>query len=101
MNMPGFDSQVLPIPNSDLPNIRRRESRIGLYSDHAATSFFIYLVNRGNRTFNRGNVATSNPFAELSAILPPLFMQRYFVLMIVAVAPGTLVGRLHQVSTII
>jgi hypothetical protein len=38
-------------------------------------------------------VVTSNPFAALSAILPPLFMQRYFVLMIVAVAPGTLVGR--------
>jgi len=44
-------------------------------------------------------VATSNPFAALSAILPALFMQRYFVLMTVAVAPGTLVGRLHQVNT--
>jgi hypothetical protein len=46
-------------------------------------------------------VVTSNPFATLSAILSPLFMQRYIVLMIVAVAPGTLVDRLHQGSTII
>ncbi len=42
-----------------------------------------------------------NPFAVRSAFLPPLAMQVYIALMIVAVALGTLVERLHQGSTTI
>lgn len=40
----------------------------------------------------------SNPFAELVAFLPPLFMQAYIVLMIVAVASGTIFDVLHKRS---
>jgi hypothetical protein len=40
----------------------------------------------------------SNPFAELSQFLPPLVMQVYVVLMIVAVAAGTLADILHKSS---
>ena len=38
---------------------------------------------------------TSNPFAELAVFLPPTAMQVYIVLMIVAVAVGTLLDMLH------
>ena len=41
---------------------------------------------------------TSNPFAELSVFLPPLAMQVYIVLMILAVAIGTLIDMLHKGS---
>ncbi len=41
---------------------------------------------------------TSNPFAELSVFLPPLVMQVYIVLMILAVAVGTLADMLHKGS---
>jgi hypothetical protein len=41
---------------------------------------------------------TSNPFAELSLFLPPLVMQVYIVLMILAVAIGTLADVLHKSS---
>jgi len=41
---------------------------------------------------------TSNPFAELAVFLPPLAMQVYIVLMIAAVAIGTLVDMLHKGS---
>jgi len=41
---------------------------------------------------------TSNPFAELTAFLPPLAMQVYVVLMILAVAIGTLIDMLHKGS---
>jgi hypothetical protein len=41
---------------------------------------------------------TSNPFAELAAFLPSLCMQAYIVLMIAAVAVGTLVDMLHKGS---
>ena len=40
----------------------------------------------------------TNPFAELSAWLPPLFMQFYVVLMILAVAAGTLADMVHKGS---
>ncbi len=40
----------------------------------------------------------SNPFAELAVFLPPLVMQVYIVLMIVAVAVGTLADMLHKNS---
>ncbi|MHB8453262.1 MAG: hypothetical protein ACYDDO_00935 [Acidiferrobacterales bacterium] len=40
-----------------------------------------------------------NSFAVRSVFLPPLAMQVYIALMIVAVAIGTLVERLHQGST--
>jgi hypothetical protein len=50
-------------------------------------------------TFEGNPIFTSNPFAELTAFLAPLFMQVYIVLMIIAVAVGTLVDRLHQGST--
>ena len=33
---------------------------------------------------------TSNPFAELSALIAPYFMQTYIVVMIVLVALGTI-----------
>jgi hypothetical protein len=41
---------------------------------------------------------TSNPFADLTVFLPPLVMQLYIVLMILAVAIGTLVDMLHKRS---
>ena len=41
---------------------------------------------------------TSNPFAELSASIPPAVMQAYVVLMIVLVAAGTLFDVVHKRS---
>ncbi len=41
---------------------------------------------------------TSNPFAELSASIPPAVMQAYVVIMIVLVAAGTLFDVLHKGS---
>lgn len=41
---------------------------------------------------------TSNPFADLTVFLSPLVMQVYIVLMILAVAIGTLVDMLHKRS---
>jgi hypothetical protein len=41
---------------------------------------------------------TSNPFADLTVFLPPLFMQVYVVLMILAVAAGTSIDMLHKGS---
>ena len=41
---------------------------------------------------------TSNPFADLTVFLPPLAMQVYIVLMIIAVAIGTLLDMLHKSS---
>ena len=41
---------------------------------------------------------TSNPFAELTVFLPPSAMQVYIVLMIIAVAIGTLLDMLHKRS---
>ncbi len=41
---------------------------------------------------------TSNPFADLTVFLPPLVMQVYIVLMIFAVAAGTLFDMLHKSS---
>ena len=46
-------------------------------------------------------MATSNPFDELSVFLPPLVVQVFIVLMIIAVVVGMLVGRLYQGSTLI
>ena len=42
---------------------------------------------------------TSNPFAELSALIPPTVMQVYVVIMIILVAGGTLFDILHKKST--
>ena len=41
---------------------------------------------------------TSNPFAELTVFLPPIAMQVYIVLMIVAVVVGTVLDMLHKSS---
>jgi hypothetical protein len=41
---------------------------------------------------------TSNPFANLTAFLPPLAMQTYIVLMLVAVVIGTLLDTYHKGS---
>ncbi len=41
---------------------------------------------------------TSNPFADLTVFLPPIAMQVYIALMIVAVALGTLADMLHKNS---
>lgn len=41
---------------------------------------------------------TSNPFADLTSFLPPLAMQSYIVLMIFAVAIGTILDMLHKNS---
>ena len=41
---------------------------------------------------------TINPFADLTVFLPPLFMQVYLVLMILAVAAGTSIDMLHKGS---
>jgi len=41
---------------------------------------------------------TSNPFAELTAFLPPIAMQVYIVLMIIAVFLGTVADMLHKSS---
>ena len=41
---------------------------------------------------------TSNPFAELSASIPPIVMQTYVVVMIILVAGGTLFDIVHKKS---
>ena len=41
---------------------------------------------------------TSNPFAELSVLVPPTVMQVYVVIMIILVAGGTLFDILHKKS---
>ena len=41
---------------------------------------------------------TSNPFAELSAFVPPAIMQTYVVAMILMVAGGTLLDIMHKKS---
>src|SRR6186713_2456721 len=41
---------------------------------------------------------TSNPFAELSASIPPAVMQTYVVVMILLVAAGTLFDVVHKKS---
>ena len=41
---------------------------------------------------------TSNPFAELSASLPPIAIQTYVVVMIILVAGGTLFDIVHKKS---
>ena len=41
---------------------------------------------------------TSNPFAELSAFVPPAVMQTYIVIMAVLVAVGTLFDIIHKRS---
>jgi hypothetical protein len=43
---------------------------------------------------------TGNPFADLGSFLPPLFMQAYIVLMVVAVLIGTLLDVHHKGSGI-
>src|SRR5215813_464245 len=45
-----------------------------------------------------GMMFTSNPFAELSASIPPAVMQAYVILMIVLVAAGTLFDIVHKGS---
>lgn len=41
---------------------------------------------------------TSNPFAELAAVIPPAVMQVYIVLMVVLVAGGTILDIIHKQS---
>jgi hypothetical protein len=41
---------------------------------------------------------TGNPFADLTVFLPPHVIQIYIVLMIFAVASGTLIDMLHKSS---
>ena len=41
---------------------------------------------------------TSNPFAELAAVIPPSVMQAYLVLMVILVAGGTILDVLHKKS---
>src|SRR5258708_20675808 len=41
---------------------------------------------------------TGNPFAELSAFVPPAIMQTYIVVMILMVAGGTLFDIMHKKS---
>jgi hypothetical protein len=43
-------------------------------------------------------VITSNPFAELAAVIPPSVMQAYLVLMVILVAGGTILDVLHKKS---
>jgi hypothetical protein len=56
-----------------------------------------------SRAFKIGTIQgvvmfTSNPFAELSAAVPPAMMQGYVVIMIVLVAVGTLIDIVHKGS---
>lgn len=39
---------------------------------------------------------TSNPFAELAAVIPPAVMQAYVVLMVILVAGGTIMDMIHK-----
>ncbi len=41
---------------------------------------------------------TSNPFAELAAVIPPAAMQGYVVLMVLLVAAGTILDLMHKKS---
>ena len=44
---------------------------------------------------------TSNPFAELSASIPPTIMQTYIVVMVVLVVGGTLYETWHKMTSMI
>lgn len=41
---------------------------------------------------------TSNPFAELSALVPPIAMQTYVIVMLILVVAGTLIDVIHKKS---
>ena len=41
---------------------------------------------------------TSNPFAEISAFIPPYVMQTYVIVMMVLVIGGTIYDTLHKKS---
>jgi len=41
---------------------------------------------------------TINPFSELSALIPPLAMQAYVILMVIFVAGGTILDMAHKKS---
>src|SRR6185437_9489986 len=56
-----------------------------------------YPQNRGSSGKYRP-MFTSNPFAELSASVPPIVMQTYVVIMVVLVTAGTLFDILHKRS---
>ncbi len=51
-----------------------------------------------HRVRGRPMMFTSNPFAELSASIPPAFMQAYVVVIFVLVAAGTLFDIVHKGS---
>jgi hypothetical protein len=57
---------------------------------------FVFFVKLAD--IEETHMFTSNPFAELSAFLPPVFMQVYVVLMVLAVVIGTLIDMLHKGS---
>src|SRR4029079_11998786 len=50
------------------------------------------------KDFAGANMFTTNPFSQLSHFVPPFLMQIYVVLMIVAVAVGTLFDAYHKGS---
>jgi hypothetical protein len=45
-------------------------------------------------------VITTNPFAELSAVIPPAVMQVYVVLMVLLVVVGTILDMIHKKSAV-
>ena len=53
---------------------------------------------RNGPTLEEFLMFTSNPFVELTAFLPPIAMQVYIVLMILAVVIGTILDMLHKNS---
>jgi len=58
---------------------------------------FVWFVTAGPG-FEDNLMLTSNPFAELTAFLPPIAMQVFIVVMIVAVVIGTILDMLHKSS---
>ena len=41
---------------------------------------------------------TTNPFVELSALIPPIVMQWYLIVMAILVAGGTILDMMHKKS---
>ena len=56
-----------------------------------------WLVGNG-LTYEDNKMFTSNPFAELTAFLPPVAMQVYIILMVLAVIVGTVADMVHKNS---
>src|SRR5476651_2276463 len=56
------------------------------------------IFNFASKIFEEKLMFTSNPFAELSASIPTVYMQGYIVVMFLLVMGGTILDMLHKKS---